>query len=181
MFLMAQGMKKQYSAVWPVILGANNAYLISIIVFTMGLSQLLQKNIIILKSVQLTGVIYLLYLAYAQWVKDFIHMDDCLSVTKNESSELYKKGVLIALSNPKTILLFSVIFPQFIVANQSRIYQVAIFGITFLVLQASSGWSYAYFGSRVKGLFNKPEYQLLIHRLSALVLVAIALLLLSKL
>lgn len=87
----------------------------------------------------------------------------------------------IALSNPKTIILFGVVFPQFIVEGEQRLFQTAIFGITFLILQFSSGWVYAYFGRRIKDLVEKPLYQNLMNKISALVLVIVAVFLLVKL
>lgn len=181
MFLMAQGMKKQYGSIWFVLLGANNGYFLSLIIFMFGLSSLLQKNIIALKFFQIAGIVYLLYLAYAQWVKGIVQEDSKPIVTKQKSIVLYGKGMIIALSNPKTILLFSVIFPQFIVSGQSKFYQIAILVFTFLFLQVLSGWSYAYFGSRIKVLFDVPGYQIMIHRASSVILVLVAFFLASKL
>ena len=52
--------------------------------------------------------------------------------------------------------------------------QVFILGITFLVLQFSSGCVYAYFGKRIKNLVEKPGHQNVINKISALVLIFVA-------
>jgi len=175
MFMMANGMKMQYKNIWPILIGANNAYLISIIVFTVGLTQILQQNILIWKTVQIAGIIYLVYLAYVQWnKKNIVDSLSSNSLNISNSSSLYGKGALIALSNPKTIVLFGVIFPQFIVEGEHRLLQIIIYGLTFLILQFSSGWVYAYFGRRIKILVTKPSYQSLIHKMSAIVLILVA-------
>lgn len=181
MFMMANGMKMQYRNIWPILIGANNAYLISIIMFTIGLNEILQENMVIFRAVQIGGIIYLLYLAYIQWNKKTIPglANSNLEVSKNSS--LYTKGALIALSNPKTIILFGVVFPQFITEGEHRLFQIAIFGVTFLILQFSSGCAYAYFGRRIKNLLEKPLYQSLMNKISASVLVMVALFLLVKL
>ena len=181
MFMMANGMKMQYRNIWPILIGANNAYLISIIVFTVGLTQLLQHNLLLLKVVQIGGIIYLLYLAYGQWNKKMMLGYTPVPLEVSKSSSLYTKGALIAFSNPKTIILFGIIFPQFIVEGENRLLQIAIFGITFLVLQFSSGCVYAYFGRRIKDLVEKPFYQQLINKISAFILVIVAAFLLVKL
>src|SRR3990167_5829714 len=181
MFMMANGMKMQYRNIWPILIGANNAYLISIIVFTVGLTQLLQHNLLLLKVVQIGGIIYLLYLAYGQWNKKMMLGYTPAPLEVSKSSSLYTKGALIAFSNPKTIILFGIIFPQFIVEGENRLLQIAIFGITFLVLQFSSGCVYAYFGRRIKDLVEKPFYQQLINKISAFILVIVAAFLLVKL
>jgi threonine/homoserine/homoserine lactone efflux protein len=177
--MMANGMKMQYKNIWPILLGANNAYLFSIIIFTVGLTQLLQQNTIIWKSVQIAGIIYLLYLAYMQWNKNSIA--GALEISKSNPSSLYGKGALIALSNPKTIILFGVIFPQFITDDSHRFLQIGIYGLTFLILQFSSGWTYAYFGKKILNVVENPFYQRLIHKISAIVLITIAGFLISRL
>jgi threonine/homoserine/homoserine lactone efflux protein len=178
--MMANGMKMQYRNIWPILIGANNAYLISIIVFTVGLTQVLQQNVFILKMVQIGGIIYLLYLAYTQWNKKAISEATLVPLEISKNTSLYAKGALIALSNPKTIILFGVIFPQFIKEGEHRLLQVAIFGITFLALQFSSGCVYAYLGRRLKDLVEKPLYQNWMNKLSAVVLVCVAGFLLLK-
>lgn len=175
MFLMANGMKKENFSVWAILLGANNAYLFSIIIFTAGLTQLLEKNILLLKMIQIGGIFYLLYLAYIQWNKKLDLKDETLTADSLKSTSfLYKKGMLITLTNPKTILLFSIIFPQFIEGDQYRLLQIAILGTTFLVLQFSSGWVYAYFGSRIRNLIDNPFHHTLINKLPAVVLLIVA-------
>lgn len=177
--MMANGVNMQHQRIWPILIGANNAYLISIFIFTLGLTQLLQQNALILKVVQEIGIIYLLYLAYAQWNKKIVQAST-LKISKKSS--LYVKGALIALSNPKTITLFGLIFPQFITDENHRLLQVVILGVTFLVLQFSSGYFYAYFGGHVKNLLEKSLYQNLINKVSSVILVAISVfLLLAKL
>jgi threonine/homoserine/homoserine lactone efflux protein len=59
--------------------------------------------------------------------------------------------------------------------------QIFILGITFLVLQFSSGCFYAFLGGRIKRIIDKPGYQQLINRLSALVLLAVTAFLIAKL
>jgi homoserine/homoserine lactone efflux protein len=181
MFMMANGMNMQYRNIWPILMGANNAYLISIIVFTIGLTELLQKNILIFKAVQAGGILYLLYLAYVQWHKKTITGLANTGLTISKHTSLYTKGALIALSNPKTIILFGVIFPQFIADSENRLLQTMIFGVTFLILQFSSGCVYAYFGSRIKHLMETPSYQNRINKISSAVLVLVATFLLLKL
>lgn len=182
LFLMSNGMQRKFKEAWPILLGANHAYLISIIIFAAGLSGLLQKNIWILKLVQIIGIIYLLYLSYVQWKKAPFNNSQqvSLEVNKNNNS-LYLKGAFIALSNPKAILLFSVVFPEFISGAGNRLLQIIILGMTFLILQFSSGCVYLFFGHRMNNAIEKPKYQIMINKVSSLVLVIVAGFLLYKL
>ncbi len=182
MFLMAKGMKMQYQKIWPILIGANNAYLISIIVFSVGLTEVLQQNMTIFKVIQVGGIIYLFYLAFTQWNKK-INLN--ITITTLEDSErtssLYAKGALVALANPKAIIMFSIIFPQFTSGVEHKFLQIIICGLTFLVLQFSSGCVYAYFGKRIKIWMDKPFYQNLINKVQASVLAMVGLFLIMRL
>lgn len=182
MFMMVNGMKMQYRNIWPILMGANHAYLLSIIIFALGLTTLLQQNILLLKGVQITGIIYLFYLAYQQFHKKTITdvTTESNKVTKPQLS-LYMRGALIAFSNPKTIVLFAIIFPQFVTEGDQRLLQISILGATFLILQLSSGCFYAFFGRRIKAWVEKPDHQTLINRFCSFILVIIAILLMTKL
>lgn len=181
LFLMAKGMGSQFRQVWPVLIGASNAYLLSIVVFALGLATLLQQNKVILKSFQIAGIIYLIYLAFMQFNKKPLTKDNEIKISNPKTSGLYAKGALIALSNPKAILLFSIVFPEFTAEGSSYSLQIIFLGVTFLILQFSSGLFYAYFGSRVKDALVKPSNQTRMNRVSAAVLLMVAGLLIYKL
>lgn len=181
MFMMAHGMKMQYSKIWPVLIGANNAYLISILIFTVGLTQILQQYVMVFKWIQIAGITYLLYRAYILWNKEAFCSTATVIHEIPTSSSLYIKGALIALSNPKAIVLFSLVFPQFISESENYLLQIAVFGMTFLVLQFSSGCIYAYLGQSVKKLIEQSSSRNLINKISAVVFVIVAYILLRKL
>lgn len=180
LFIMANGIKMQYRQIYPVLIGANHAYLLSIIIFSFGLAGLLRSNELLLKSIQILGIIYLLFLSFKQWTKKINVTSELNFDKETKKSALYTKGVLIALSNPKTILLFSVIFPQFVTADHNYYVQIAILGSTFLALQFSSGCFYAYFGQAIKKYLDKPKHNRLINQISAIVLLLVAAFLMTK-
>jgi len=157
------------------LIGANHAYLLSIILFSVGLASLLQKNIWILKLVQIVGIIFLLYLAYMQWrKKPLVNSVKILVGGYRNWCSLYLKGALIAFSNPKTILLFSIVFPQFVSGEGGGFSQIIILGLTFLMFQFSSGCVYFLFGRRMRGAIEKPGFQNMINKISAAILVVVA-------
>ena len=65
--------------------------------------------------------------------------------------------------------------------NTNRLLQIIILGLTFLILQFSSGCVYLFFGGRMSNAIENPAYQRWINKISSLVLVIIAGYLLYKL
>jgi homoserine/homoserine lactone efflux protein len=181
LFLMASGMRAQLKQIYPLLLGANHAYFFAIIIFSLGLAELLQRNIFLFKFFQIVGIVYLLYLVAVQWRKKIlINTHETSLPLSYKKMELYTRGALVALFNPKTILLFTIVFPQFAVKGENYYWQIFILGLTFLALQFSSGCFYAFLGGRINAVIRNPEYQMLINKLSALILLAVAVLLIMR-
>ncbi|AUG07516.1 LysE family translocator [Pseudomonas sp. S09G 359] len=176
LLLLSLGLKAGLRSSIPAQLGASVSYLISILVFAVGFSELIKGNLAITQAIQFVGVAYILYLAYKQWTSSGMSLDQASAVEGARS--LFGKGLLTGFSNPKTIIMFSAVFPQFAGAGEhSSMADIAILGLTFLLLQFASGCLYCYFGQRIKHLLENPKRRVLLQRATAVLLLGVALML----
>ena len=176
LLLLSLGLKAGLRSSIPAQLGASLSYLISILVFAVGFSELIKGNLAITQAIQFVGVAYILYLAYKQWTSSGVSLDPAAAVEGARS--LFGKGLLTGFSNPKTIIMFSAVFPQFAGAGEhSSMADIAILGLTFLLLQFASGCLYCYFGQRIKHLLENPRRRVLLQRATAVLLLGVALML----
>ncbi|MDE1166467.1 MAG: LysE family translocator [Pseudomonas sp.] len=173
LLLLGLGLNNGLKSSLPAQLGASLAYLISILIFAVGLSELLQDHAGINRSLQLIGVAYILYLAWHQWSRPAQPLGTG-APAETTFKGLFGKGLLTGFSNPKTLILFSAVFPQFVSSTQHKTLNIALLGATFLVLQLASGCLYGYFGQRIKHLLQEPKRQVMVQRGSAVVLVGVA-------
>ncbi|XVO85234.1 LysE family translocator [Pseudomonas palleroniana] len=173
LLLLSLGLRDGLRRSIPAQVGASVAYLISILIFAVGFSQLIKGNVVITQTLQVVGVAYLLYLAYKQWTSTGGIIAQ--GGAPESSRSLFGKGLLTGFSNPKTLILFSAVFPQFAGAGEhSSMADIAILGLTFLLLQFASGCLYGYFGQRIKGVLENPRHRVLLQRCTALMLVGVA-------
>lgn len=176
LLLLSLGLKAGLRSSIPVQLGASVSYLISILIFAVGFSELINGNLAITQAIQCVGVAYILYLAYKQWTSSGLSLGQAGAVEGSRS--LFGKGLLTGFSNPKTIIMFSAVFPQFAGAGgHSSMADIAILGLTFLLLQFASGCLYCYFGQRIKHLLENPKRRVLLQRATAVLLLGVALML----
>ncbi len=176
LLLLGLGLKDGLRSSIPAQIGASVAYLISILIFAVGFSELIKGNLAITQTLQLVGVAYILYLAYRQWTSSGVSIDRVGAVEGARS--LFGKGLLTGFSNPKTIIMFSAVFPQFAGAGEhTSTVDIAILGLTFLTLQFASGYLYCYFGQRIKHVLENPKQRVLLQRVTALLLLGVALML----
>lgn len=176
LLLLSLGLKDGLRSSIPAQVGATVSYLISILIFAVGFSELIKGNLAITQTIQFVGVAYILYLAYKQWTSSGVSINNAHKVEGARS--LFGKGLLTGFSNPKTIIMFSAVFPQFAGAGEhSSAADIAILGLTFLLLQFASGCLYCYFGQRIKHVLENPKRRVLLQRITAVLLLGVALML----
>ena len=176
LLLLSLGLKDGLRSSIPAQVGASVSYLISILIFAVGFSELIKGNLAITQTIQFVGVAYILYLAYKQWTSSGVSINNAGTVEGARS--LFGKGLLTGFSNPKTIIMFSAVFPQFAGAGEhSSAADIAILGLTFLLLQFASGCLYCYFGQRIKYVLENPKRRVLLQRITAVLLLGVALML----
>ena len=176
LLLLSLGLKDGLRSSIPAQVGASVSYLISILIFAVGFSELIKGNLAITQTIQFVGVAYILDLAYKQWTSSGVSINNAGTVEGARS--LFGKGLLTGFSNPKTIIMFSAVFPQFAGAGEhSSAADIAILGLTFLLLQFASGCLYCYFGQRIKHVLENPKRRVLLQRVTAVLLLGVALML----
>lgn len=177
LLLLSLGLKDGLRRSLPAQFGASVSYLVSILIFAVGFSELIKDYPLITRIIQVVGVAYILYLAYKQWTSSGVTIKTTDGTAENARS-LFGKGLLTGLSNPKAIILFSAVFPQFAAIGQgSAAADIAILGLTFLLLQFASGCLYCYFGQRIKHVLENPKRRVLLQRATAVLLLGVALML----
>jgi threonine/homoserine/homoserine lactone efflux protein len=98
------------------------------------------------------GVLYLLYLGVRQWRASPVDRVDVRPLPKHA---IYRRGFLVALTNPKTLLFYGAFFPQFVAVDAAIGAQLACLSLTFLSLAivVDSGW--AVLAGRVRGVLAR--------------------------
>ena len=106
-----------------------------------GLGAVLKTSTNLFLILKVVGALYLIYLGVKQWRSKVNYFSDQQqNKQKRKSNKLiFLEGFLIAITNPKAILFFTALFPQFInlksdLAPQFLIMTFTFMSISFLVL-----------------------------------------------
>ena len=75
LLLLSLGLKDGLRHSLPAQFGASVSYLISILIFAVGFSELIKGYPLITQGIQLVGVAYILYLAYKQWTSSGVQIN----------------------------------------------------------------------------------------------------------
>jgi threonine/homoserine/homoserine lactone efflux protein len=112
---------------------------------------------------RLIGAAYLVWIGWRMlWAEEGI---EALAGPKPPRGGFFLQGLLVALSNPKTLVFFGAFFPQFIDPNGDHVLQIAIMGLTALAVAALGDSAYALLSGRAGRLLARHRVRL-ISRLS---------------
>lgn len=116
-----------------------------------GLGVVVASSELVFNVVKWVGAAYLVYLGFkALTSKQENYEQVKLNQEKGSSSfkQHYVSGFIVGASNPKAILFFTALFPQFINPAADMWVQYAVFAATFVVMELSWLLTYAYLGSK---------------------------------
>ena len=123
-----------------------------------GFSAVITTNPSLFIGIKVVGVLYLLYLAFAVYKSDPT-LKFSGDAPKKSYFQLFKQGVLMNLLNPKVMLFFIALFPQFLWNPETdTVLQFYILGITFMVVSFVVFTTISLLGGSVSSFLNKNKY-----------------------
>ena len=147
------------SAVIAVI-GRNIAFIILMIISALGLGAVIVSSSFWFNVVKWLGVVYLLYIGVKTWLaaKDSLHTmeEDGVVVPSSHYSRM-RQEFMIAISNPKAVLIFTAIFPQLLDLSKPVAIQFTVIGATFVVTEFIAAFFYAIGGRQLRKMIRSPK------------------------
>ncbi|MCA3183805.1 MULTISPECIES: LysE family translocator [unclassified Cupriavidus] len=150
-FVLLQSAMHGTRAGLTVVLGLCTGLLVHTAVVAVGLAALLAASAVAFTVLKIAGALYLVYLAWQAFrapVGDIGKGDAAARPVKN----MYLRGVVMNLTNPKVVIFFLAFLPQFVNAKQGHVaLQIMVLGFTFIVATLLVFGSIAWFS----GLFGR--------------------------
>ncbi len=118
-------------------LGNALGMLLLSVFIAVGLGPLLQRYELLLIVVQVLGGMYLIHLGIDAWRHRQEHADDMVKIeeVKPSNYQILRQGFTVGALNPKALVFFSAVFPQFVDPDVGSItIQLLIFGAIFTAL-----------------------------------------------
>ena len=177
MFVIARAVAwGRVTAVLTALGNAIGMLLLSIFI-AVGLGPLLQRSELLLASVQIFGGLYLIHLGIAAFRHRHEHADDMIKVEEIKPSyvQILRQGFTVGALNPKALVFFSAVFPQFVDSEVGSItFQLLIFGLIFAFLSFALDGTWGLLVGSSRDWFVTSKNRLVMLRaIGALVMVAL--------
>lgn len=132
-----------------------------------GLSTILLASSTLFASVKLIGACYLIYLGFRQFYSSNKSIKEVQNIHHHRALFSYfREGFLVAATNPKPILFFVALFPQFLDTSRSIFPQFLMMTIIFMAFSFLSLSCYGYLAKKAKGLLSNINNMKWFHRMS---------------
>ncbi len=159
------------------VLGHVCAILILALTSASGIGSIILASKTIFLVIKYLGVLYLVYIAYAIWQSkgawSFLPKNSNIPT----SLSLYRKSLILGLSNPKALVFFTALFPQFIHADKALLPQFLILTSTSLANAFLFTYAYALAGYNFKNKLLPMLNSGLLGKITAILFFAFAMIL----
>ena len=138
-----------------------------------GVGVLLKTSPVFYTVLKIIGALYLVYLGMKQFFNTHLHLHLSKNIkhTKRTLFMIFRRGFLVAATNPKPILFFTAVFPLFMDEKRSMALQFFIMTATFMFISFCSLMTYGYISKRAKAWFFNEEKLKYFFRVSGLLFI----------
>lgn len=174
-YIMTRGIAQGRRAALLSTVGICTGYLVYTMLATLGLSALLQSSAIAFDIVRYVGAIYLVYLGVRTLLSKQRSPLTSGIVASAPPRRILRQGILTSMLNPKGILVFAALLPQFANPHMGNVpLQMAAFGLTFTLICLCVYGVYAYLsGSLGEKLATRPRFASIFKYLTGSVLIGL--------
>lgn len=157
-----------------LILGIAVANAVFFVLSATGIATLILSSSLLFSLIKWVGVAYLLYLGlHAIFSKSGPLQLKSADAGRANIPAIFARGFTLEIANPKALIYFSALLPQFIDVTSPIIPQLVAYCMITFVLDLSCYSLYAYFGSRTSMLKKSPAAIKLVNKIAGGMLVFI--------
>jgi threonine/homoserine/homoserine lactone efflux protein len=156
------------------VVGSTSAIVGIMALSALGLGAALAASETLFTALKWLGAAYLVYLGVTSLLSKTTEISMAADVKPASNVKLLTQGFLVGASNPKALLFFGALFPQFINPNAPQWPQFLVLGATFVFFEALWLTIYALSAAKAKRWLQQPRRATLFNRATGIVFLVAA-------
>jgi len=178
LLMVNRTLKQGIRASAPVIFGGSLASSVLLIISASGLGAIVVSSELLFNIIRYAGAAYLLYLG-VQLIRPSRETSEPTTEANQDThtdkkTPLFHQAFLLGISNPKDILFFIALLPQFVDPQANLALQLTVIVGSWFVADCLCKLSYGLAAKSVSGLFTNPKNQRRLDLVSAALFIAVA-------
>jgi len=146
LFVISRGVALGRKAALLTVVGNAAGVMVMVVVVAAGLGAVLERSAVLFDAIRFAGAAYLVYLG-VQAIRHRRELSTVLDVTATRPSRhILREGFVVGVTNPKLIVFFTAVLPQFVDPDAGPVpVQLLLFGTVFvaIALVMDSCWGLA--------------------------------------
>ena len=175
LFVLTQSILQGRWAGLAVVLGLCTGLLVHSAAVAMGVAAVLQASAMAFTILQSLGAAYLAYLAWRAFTTP-VERGKTAGDAQLTLGRLYRRGIILNLTNPKVAMFFLAFLPQFIDPARSPAWQqtLVLGGLFVFATVVTFGAVAMLAGTMGRALQTSPRAQGILHKLAGVIFLALA-------
>lgn len=161
------GIRYGFRATLATCFGLMSGLCLIMLASVAGLGAILAASHIAFSILKYAGALYLVYIGFKTWrAPPRLERPADTGPVRANRLELFRTGMFVSLSNPKAIIFFMALFPQFMDKKAPQLPQMVILMLTFMVIETFWQFVYAGGGAKLSRWLNSERRMRIVNRLS---------------
>lgn len=153
------------------LLGGMLASMTLMFLSSMGLGAVIAASDTLFQLIKFTGALYLVFLGISVWrstppAASAGTNEDVGRLIASTTTQLFRQGVVVGIANPKDLLFFGALFPQFLEPSRPMLPQMATLAATWLVVDGAAMFCYATLGSKIGPTLSRLGLSKVLNRIT---------------
>jgi homoserine/homoserine lactone efflux protein len=158
---LTHGVRRGY---WSI-LGLEAGLMLQLALVAIGLGAVVASSVLAFTVIKWVGVAYLAYLAIRQWRTARMDLSEQLAAAGDGSRwGLVVRGFLVNATNPKGLVFFLAVLPQFVVPTAPLTAQYVTIGVTMVAVDLVVMGLYTSLAARLVGWLQTARQQTILNR-----------------
>ncbi|GGC61481.1 LysE family translocator [Undibacterium terreum] len=154
-FVLLQSAMRGRKAGMFVVLGLCTGLLVHTTAVALGLAAIFATSALAFTILKLSGAAYLVYMAWGAFRAPVGNLG-AQQMEPASSSHMYRRGVLMNITNPKVAIFFLAFLPQFVNAGAGNVgLQIISLGFVFMLATLVTFGAIAYFAATFGQIFQR--------------------------
>jgi threonine/homoserine/homoserine lactone efflux protein len=162
LFVISRALQLGRAAGLAAVLGGQIGVYVQVIAVALGVGALVERSVVIFTVIKLAGAAYLIYLGL-QAVRHRRSLSAALDapVAPRTSGRMLRDGFIVGVSNPKAIVFFAAVLPQFADRSAGQVpVQLLLLGAVFMVIALVSDSMWAIIAGTARSWFARSPRRL---------------------
>jgi threonine/homoserine/homoserine lactone efflux protein len=173
LFIMGQAVRRGGRSGAAALAGVQLGYVWWWFLAALGLGTLATAFPLAFHVLAIAGALYLAWLG-VQAIRHAGEVEGARSGSRKPSKRAFRDGVIVAMSNPKSLVYIVALLPPFVDSQSAVVPQIVVLAVLAMVIDVALGTIYIVAGNRLAQAMTRPRTRVRVDRSIGAIYLAIA-------